>query len=109
VLCAASLRRLSHPPADIGDKPITPMGGFPHYGVVNEDFLMVKGSVPGPRKRILTVRKSLMVHTSRRDLEKTSLKWINTASTFGHGIYQTGAERLQVEGPRKAKPVYTAA
>ena len=27
---------------DVTDKPITPMGGFPHYGVVNEDFLMIK-------------------------------------------------------------------
>ena len=27
---------------DVTDKQITPMGGFPHYGVVNEDFLMIK-------------------------------------------------------------------
>lgn len=27
---------------DVTDKDITPMGGFPHYGVVNEDFLMLK-------------------------------------------------------------------
>ncbi len=27
---------------DVTDKPITPMGGFPHYGQVNEDFLMIK-------------------------------------------------------------------
>ena len=27
---------------DVTDKDITPMGGFPHYGVVNEDFLMIK-------------------------------------------------------------------
>ncbi len=23
-------------------KDITPMGGFPHYGIVNEDYLMLK-------------------------------------------------------------------
>ena len=23
-------------------KEITPMGGFPHYGIVNEDYLMLK-------------------------------------------------------------------
>ena len=31
---------------DVTDKPITPMGGFPHYGVVNEDFLMIKARTP---------------------------------------------------------------
>ena len=29
---------------DPTDKPITPMGGFPAYGIVNEDFLMIKVS-----------------------------------------------------------------
>ena len=29
---------------DVTDKDITPMGGFPHYGLVNEDFLMIKVS-----------------------------------------------------------------
>ena len=29
----------------------------PHYGTVNEDFLMVKGCVVGPKKRVLTLRK----------------------------------------------------
>ena len=27
-------------------KEITPMGGFPHYGIVNEDYLMIKVSCP---------------------------------------------------------------
>jgi hypothetical protein len=27
---------------DVTKKEITPMGGFPHYGVVNEDFIMLK-------------------------------------------------------------------
>ncbi|KAK6987791.1 hypothetical protein R3P38DRAFT_3229948 [Favolaschia claudopus] len=33
------------------------------------------GSIPGTRKRVITIRKSLMVHTSRRDLEKVQLKF----------------------------------
>lgn len=32
---------------DVVDKEITPMGGFAHYGVVNEDYLMIKGGIPG--------------------------------------------------------------
>jgi large subunit ribosomal protein L3e len=59
------------------------MGGFPHYGVVKNDFLILKGSVPGTKKRVITLRKSLMVHTSRRDLEKVQLKFIDTSSKFG--------------------------
>lgn len=68
---------------DITKKTITPMGGFPHYGVIRNDFLLLKGSIPGTKKRVVTLRKSLMVHTSRRDLEKVDLKFIDTASKFG--------------------------
>ena len=69
--------------SDVTKKTITPMGGFPHYGIVKNDFLMLKGSIPGTKKRVITLRKSLMVHTSRRDLEKVTLKFIDTSSKFG--------------------------
>lgn len=59
------------------------MGGFPHYGIIKNDYLMLKGSIPGTKKRVITIRKSLMVHTSRRDLEKVNLKFIDTSSKFG--------------------------
>jgi large subunit ribosomal protein L3e len=32
-------------------KNITPIGGFPHYGIVKEDFLLIKGGIMGCRKR----------------------------------------------------------
>ena len=44
------------------------MGGFPHYGEVKDDYVMIKGCCIGPKKKILMLRKSLMVHTSRKDL-----------------------------------------
>jgi len=56
--------------ADVTEKRITPMGGFPHYGHVDEDFLMVKGGIVGTKKRVLTLRKSLLTHTSRGALEQ---------------------------------------
>lgn len=62
------------------------MGGFPHYGIVKNDFLLLKGSIPGTKKRVITIRKSLTVHTSRRDLEKVELKFIDTSSKFGVSI-----------------------
>lgn len=88
-------------PADITEKQITPMGGFPHYGVVNQDFVMIKGCVVGPKKRVLTLRKSLLVHTKRSALEKVELKWIDTASKFGHGRFQTHAEKKAFMGKTK--------
>merc|ERR1711899_312741 len=38
---------------DLADKSINPMGGFPHYGEVKQDFLMIKGCTIGPKKRRL--------------------------------------------------------
>lgn len=39
-----------------------------------------QGSCPGVVKRVVTLRKSLVPHTSRASLEKVSLKW--SASPF---------------------------
>jgi len=44
---------------DAVDKNITPIGGFPHYGCVNEDFLLIKGGIMGTRKAPITIRKTL--------------------------------------------------
>lgn len=59
--------------SDITEKDINPMGGFPHYGVVKNDFLIVKGATVGTKKRALTLRKSLQTHTSVRLSEMTPL------------------------------------
>lgn len=32
-------------------------GGFPRYGEVRNDYIMIKGCVVGPKKRVLTLRK----------------------------------------------------
>merc|ERR1712108_97081 len=86
---------------DITDKTITPMGGFPHYGCVNEDFLILKGGVCGSRKRVLTLRKTLLAQTSRSAREEITLKFIDTASKFGHGRFQTFEEKAKFLGPLK--------
>jgi len=77
------------------------MGGFVRYGVVKNDFIILKGAVPGVKKRIMTLRKSMFVHTSRKALEKVDLKWIDTSSKFGHGAFQTPAEKKQALGTLK--------
>jgi large subunit ribosomal protein L3e len=86
---------------DITEKTITPMGGFPHYGIVNQDYVMIKGCVVGSKKRILTLRKSLLTHTSRTALEQIELKFIDTSSKFGHGRFQTHAEKKTFMGKLK--------
>merc|ERR1712157_622170 len=55
--------------ADVTDKSITPVGGFVHYGLVKNDFVMIKGGVMGPKKRPITLRKSLLKQTSRAAME----------------------------------------
>uniref|UniRef100_A0A667Z3P3 Large ribosomal subunit protein uL3 n=1 Tax=Myripristis murdjan TaxID=586833 RepID=A0A667Z3P3_9TELE len=78
---------------DLSNKSINPLGGFVHYGEVTNDFVMLKGCVVGTKKRVLTLRKSLLVQTSRRALEKIDLKFIDTTSKFGHGRFQTVEEK----------------
>ena len=86
---------------DLTEKSITPLGGFPHYGVVNEDFLMIKGCCVGVKKRVLTLRKSLLTHTKPSALEKVTLKFIDTSSKFGHGRFQTAEEKKSFMGTLK--------
>jgi hypothetical protein len=43
-------------------------------GVVTEDYLMIKGGIPGTKKRPITLRRSLLAQTSRSALEEIKLK-----------------------------------
>lgn len=84
------------------EKDITPMGGFPHYGGVKEDYLVIKGCCVGPKKRVVTLRQSLLKQTSRVAMEEIKLKFIDTSSKFGHGRFQTTQEKARFYGRLKA-------
>jgi len=45
----------------IGNKPeeINPAGGFVRYGIVKNDYILVKGSVPGAVKRPITITEAI--------------------------------------------------
>jgi len=86
---------------DLTEKSITPMGGFPHYGIVTNDWLLIKGGVVGPKKRVLTLRKTLRPNTSIPAREVITLSFIDTSSKFGHGRFQTAKEKAKFMGPRK--------
>jgi large subunit ribosomal protein L3e len=88
---------------DVTDKTITPLGGFPHYGQVNEDYVMLKGCIAGVRKRVITLRKTLLLQTSRNALEQVKLKFIDTSSKFGHGRFQTHDEKVKFLGAVKKR------
>jgi len=89
--------------SDLTEKSINPMGGFPHYGMVNQDFVMLHGAVMGPKKRIVTLRKAIVTPTSRGAREKIILKFIDTSSKFGHGRFQTSAEKKKFLGALKKR------
>ena len=38
------------------DKAINPSGGFKHFGIVQGDYIVVRGSVPGVPKRLIKMR-----------------------------------------------------
>merc|ERR1712100_872578 len=73
--------------SDLTEKGITPLGGFAHFGEVTQDWVMMGGAVMGPKKRIITIRKSLLPQVSRKATEKIELKFIDTSSKFGHGRF----------------------
>ena len=55
----------------------------------------------GSKKRPITLRKSLIKQTKRFAFEKINLKWIDTSSKFGHGRFQTRAEKKSFMGKTK--------
>ena len=89
--------------ADAVEKNITPMGGFPHYGVVRHDYLLIRGQVMGTKKRPIVLRKSLFPTTRNWMTEQVEVKFIDTASKLGHGRFQTVEEKDKFLGPLMSK------
>jgi len=40
-------------------KEITPKSGFTRYGIIKENYIILEGSVPGPRKRLIMLRATV--------------------------------------------------
>lgn len=87
--------------ADPTEKNITPLGGFPHYGAVNEDYIMIRGSIMGAKKRVITLREAIFPPAGRLTEEKIDIKFIDTASKLGHGRFQTAEEKKKFYGTAK--------
>jgi len=46
------------------EEEINPKGGFVRYGKVNGDYLLILGSLPGPKNRLIRIRKTIRPDTS---------------------------------------------
>ena len=66
-----------------------PMEGFLHCEAVKDDHVLIKGCCVGPKKRVVTLRQSLLKQTSRLAMEEIKLKFIDISFKFGHGRFQT--------------------
>lgn len=57
----------------IGQKPeeVNPSSGFPAYGFVRNDYVLLKGSVPGPTKRLLKLRLAARAPSAQKEVPLT--------------------------------------
>ncbi len=63
-------------------KEITPKGGFLRYGPVKGDFIVVAGSVPGPTKRLVQLRRPIRLPPGA-PTSPPSITYISTTSQQG--------------------------
>jgi len=61
---------------------VTPAGGFLHYGVVKNDYVVLSGSTPGPQKRLVILRQAVRAR-ARAPTSKPQILSISTASMQG--------------------------
>ena len=61
---------------------ITPAGGFPHYGVVRNQYLLVHGSIPGPAKRLIRMRDAVR-YTRGIEVQQADIRYVSTSSKQG--------------------------
>ncbi|MBS3814957.1 MAG: 50S ribosomal protein L3 [Hadesarchaea archaeon] len=61
---------------------VTPEGGFLRYGPIQEDFVVIKGSVPGPTKRLVCLRQTVRLKEGLPD-SPPNITHIDTTSQQG--------------------------
>ena len=75
--------RISNP----DDHPITPEGGFLHYGEVRNDYVILKGSIPGPAKRLVRFRDAVRLGDDQNRAAKEQMPieitYVSTTSKQG--------------------------
>lgn len=51
-------------------KQVLPVDGFAHYGLVKSPYILIDGSVPGPKKRAILLRKSVLARPTKKPVIK---------------------------------------
>ncbi len=59
---------------------VTPDGGFINYGIVRNGYVMIRGSVPGPSKRLIRMRPPIR---GKLPLDAPAINYISTESHQG--------------------------
>lgn len=57
----------------ISDENVNPKGGFVNYGLVTGDYIIVKGSIPGPAKRVVGIMPSVRKPKAEKKFEIVKL------------------------------------
>jgi len=71
-------------------------------GLIKRTTLIIYLQYQAELRNVLKcVLQSLLVHTKRSALEKINLKFIDTSSKFGHGRFQTAADKASFMGQLK--------
>ena len=56
-------------------KKINPKGGFLHYGLIKNDYILIKGSVPGPAKRTIVLTPNIRKSPNKQyEIQSISLE-----------------------------------
>jgi len=65
-------------------REITPDSGFKHYGTIKGSYVLVKGSVPGPAKRLIRFRQAIrkvpveMIPSERQQEDDVKVAYVST-------------------------------
>jgi len=91
----------------IGEKgeEVTPAGGFPNYGVIRNSYIILHGSIPGPTKRLISMRDAIRYQRGVK-VEKPEITYIRLQVNKGIimikvNIYSTdGSSSEKIDLPK---------
>lgn len=69
----------------ISDKleEINPKGGFINYGFVKAPYIMIKGSLPGTKKRLLFLSEPIKKQKKKINFSPETIKYVSKESHQG--------------------------
>lgn len=65
----------------VNGEEVTPQGGFIKYGIVKNRYILLKGSVPGPKKRMIILRDGL--RNQEKEIIEPRISYVSIRSNQG--------------------------